>query len=324
MRPVLATLPAPSLLVMLGLLALIALGIAVWLYWLRARQAYHPDYLYTGIAIVVLSAIMLSVLRGVGELRINAYGTMLMCGFLLGIGSAVRVGIRRGVPADRLLDLGLAILVGAIVGARVLYVILTPGEQWLDLPRVLHEGLGGLSFHGGLLGGLLTGSLYIHAAKLNYWRVVDSLAPGIAIGYAVTRIGCFLNGCCFGKPAPGLPWAMVFPHSPDAFIRTVPVHPTQLYASAMGFTMFGILLLLSRGRGLGRAGRLFMVLLMLEGVERFVMEIFRYPDPHFHGLLTPAQWASIVLVIGGLLGMYLLPRRPAVDGVEQMKVHSVK
>ena len=168
-----------------------------------------------------------------------------------------------------------------------------------------------MSFHGGLIGGLLTGSAYIIFNKLPFWRVADCCAPAIAVGYAITRIGCFLNGCCFGKES-SLPWAMVFPDAPEAFARTHHVHPTQLYASLMGFAMYGILLLLARRNGLGRAGRLFMVLLMLEGVERFTMEIYRFPDPNFHGAVTPAQFVSMILFLLGIAGLFLLPKRPAV------------
>ena len=139
---------------------------------------------------------------------------------------------------------------------------------------MLTSGLGGLSFHGGLIGGMLTGGIYIARKRLNFWRIADCAAPGVAIGYAITRIGCFLNGCCYGKPALNLPWRMTFLHSPDGAVYNV--HPTQFYASLMGLIMFGILLALSRNDSLKRAGRLFMLLLMLEGIERFVMEIYRF------------------------------------------------
>jgi len=312
MRPVLAILPAPSLFIILIVLACLALAIGGWLAWLRRYGRLTSDHTYTGVTLLVMCAIVLFVLRRIGEVHINAYGTMLMLGFIAGTYSGARLGRRRGISAERILDLGLIILVGAIIGARALYVLITPGETLLNIPRIMHEGLGGLSFHGGLIGGFLAGGIYIWLTGLNYWRVVDTLAPSVAIGYAITRIGCFLNGCCFGKAAPDLPWAMKFPHSPELYPHTIAVHPTQLYASAMGLLMFGILLLLARGSSQGRAGRVFMALLMLEGAERFVMEIYRFPDPNFHGLLTPAQWASIVLVIAGIIGWFVLPKVPAV------------
>lgn len=310
MRRVLFDVPGPSLLISLVLGLLVAAGVVVWLLWLRRRQTYTIDHLYTGAALVGMAAVLLLVFHRMGHLSVHAYGAMLMCGFIAGTITAVRLGLRRGVSADRVVDLGLFILVGAIIGARVGYVLQNPGEPFLNMAEVLQNGIGGLSFHGGLIGGLLTGSTYIlFIAKLSYWRVADTLAPGIAIGYAVTRIGCFLNGCCYGIVAHGVPWAMIFPNLRDGDLR----HPTQLYASAMGLVMWGLLLLLARGRSLDRAGRLFMTFLVLEGIERFVMEIYRQPDPSFHGGLTAAQLVSVLLFLGGIAGWFLLPRRPAVE-----------
>ncbi len=315
MRPVLITFPAPTWPVILIILALLLAGLGGWLLWLRQRRAATTEHLYTAIAVFAISTLLLTVVRQVlqlDEIRINSYGATLMLGFLVGIFTAIRLGLRRAVSADRLLDLGLVVLVGAVIGARVGYVLITPGEPLLNLSYVLKNGLGGLSFHGGLIGGILVGSIFIFVNRLQYWRVVDCNAPGIAVGYAITRIGCFLNACCYGKPAADLPWAVKFPHPHDAFIQNVPLHPTQLYASLMGFAIFGILLLLSRGQSLYRAGRLFMALLVLEGIERYVMEIYRWPDPNFHGTVTPAQFVSMIIVLVGIIGWFLLPKNPAV------------
>jgi phosphatidylglycerol:prolipoprotein diacylglycerol transferase len=298
----------------LALLLLVVVGVIIWLAALRRRAPLTADHVITGGTIVGVSALVLFGLSRVSQIHINAYGAMLMLGFVAGTLIGIALGRRRGITADRVLDLGLVILLGAIVGARVVYVILTPGTPLLPpLGDLLNQGLGGLSFHGGVLGALLTGGIYIVRNKLSFWRVADAFAPAVALGYAITRIGYFLNGCCYGMEAHALPWAVVFPNLHDSVHR----HPTQLYAVLMGLIMFGILLWLSRGNGLRRAGRLFMAFLMLEGVERYVMEIFRAPDPSLHlapGLqfYTPAQLFSILLVILGIIGWFLLPKNPAV------------
>ena len=311
MRKTLFTLSAPDWPVAFAIIALEIVIIALWLIALRRKNLYTPDHMYTGTALVGMTAVVLAILLKIGMLEIKSWGAMLMLGFLAGTYTAVRLARRRGIPGERLIDLGLVILVGALLGARIAYVIMTPGTPLFDFKDVLTNGLGGLSFHGGLIGGFLAGSAYLLVTKLNFWRVADCVAPAIALGYAITRIGCFLNGCCYGKETT-LPWGLRFPDSPDVFARTHTVLPDQLFASAMGLLMFGALLLLSRGKSLGRAGRLFMVLLVLEGVERFIMEIFREPDPRFTSLLTPAQWVSIALFIIGIIGYHLLPKRPAV------------
>lgn len=311
MRNILFTLPAPSWPVAFAIIAVEIIIVALWLGLLRRKNLFTQDHLYTGTALIGMTAVVLAILLKIGHIEIKSWGAMLMLGFLTGTYTAVRLARRRDVPGERLIDLGLVILVGALLGARIAYVLMTPGTPFFDLKDVLTNGLGGLSFHGGLIGGFLAGSAYLILMRLNYWRVADCLAPAIAVGYAITRIGCFLNGCCYGKETTPL-WGVKFPDSPDFFARMHFVYPDQLYASAMGFLMFGILLLLSRGKSLGRAGRLFMVLLVLEGIERFTMEFFREPDPKFHGLLTPAQWVSIALFVIGIIGFNLLPKRPAV------------
>ncbi|MHB9132012.1 MAG: prolipoprotein diacylglyceryl transferase [Armatimonadota bacterium] len=319
MRPILFTFPGPSLQICMAIFIAALLIVGAWMLVLHYKKVLTRDHLYTGSALLVVIAILLAVVSFIPEIRINAYGTMLMFGFVAGTLAAIHLGRRRDVPAERIIDLGVVILVGAIIGARGLYVLMTPGAgPFIDMPRVLREGLGGLSFHGGLLGGLLAGGAYIAYFKMRFWRVADCIAPGIALGYAITRIGCFLNGCCYGKPAPEwLPWPlkMEFPHWPGHDIPAGFLYADQLYASAMGIIMFVVLLLLARAKSLYRAGRLFMIFLMMEGVERFVMEIYRAPDSGFHGGLTAAQIASVFLVIAGIIGWFKLPKYPAV--VEQ-------
>ncbi|HEX2949704.1 MAG TPA: prolipoprotein diacylglyceryl transferase [Armatimonadota bacterium] len=294
--------------------AVVLLVVGSWLAVQRQRKSFTKDHLISGIAVVVVTALLLGFIYKIGHFRVEAYGAMLMLGFITGILSAIHLGKRRGITQDTLLDIGLLILVSAIIGARVLYWMITRDAGPLfDLHDIVNNGLGGLSFHGGLIAGVLVIIGYIRVKHLKLWRLTDCLAPGVALGYAITRIGCFLNGCCFGKEC-DLPWAVVFPNLHDG----IPRHPSQLYASLMGLTMFGILMFLARGKSLGRAGRLTMVFFMLEGVERFVMEIFRQPDPTSHGLLTAAQVVSIILIIVGAVGWYRLPQRAAVDDANQM------
>lgn len=325
MKPVLYELHGLTWPIFGALLALAVVLVGVWLAVSRRRGPLTRDHKITASVVLGMTLLALSILRGMPDIRINAYGAMLTVGFILGTLTAVRLGIRRGIAAERLLDLGLFVLVGAIIGARVVYVMITPNAGPLfDLNLIMAKGLGGLSFHGGLLGGLLAATAYMLITRQPYWRMADCTAPGIALGYAITRIGCFLNGCCFGKIC-DLPWAVTFPMpapygtGPEGpvppfapFGQIAHVHPVQLYATLMGLIMYGILLLLSRKQSLGRAGRLFMVFLMLEGIERYVMEIFRFPDTHFQGAVTPAQFFSALIIIIGVIGWFILPKQPAV------------
>jgi phosphatidylglycerol:prolipoprotein diacylglycerol transferase len=310
MKPVLFSLAHINPLVCLALFALVALLVLCWLWYLRQHGAYQRDHLLTGGVVLALVALFLAFIYRMGHFTVNAYGTMLMLGFIAGIYTGVRLGVRRHIPAERIMDLGLIVLIAAIIGARLAYILITPDAgPIIDMQEIMARGLGGLSYFGGIIGGVLVSFFYVRATKLNFWRVGDALAPGIALGYAITRIGCFLNGCCYGKDCTlPWPWSMQFPDLPHRVI------PTQLLASLMGFAMFGILLWLSRGESLHRAGRLFMMFLMLEGVERIVMEIFRAPDPHFPHMqvITPAMYFCVLLIACGLLGWRLLPKQPAI------------
>jgi|GEM_PF-274624 len=322
MKPVLFSFPTPDLLTRIILLLVVALAIGIWLWVVSRREPLTKDHYVTALVTLAVAFVPLALLGLFPTIRINAYGAMLTLGFLAGTFTAMRLGIRRGIPGENIIDLGLIILIGAIIGARLMYVLITKDSSGAHPPiidrAILQEGMGGLSFHGGFIGGVLAAWIYVLINKINFWRVADTMAPGLAIGYAITRIGCFLNGCCYGRIAPEwfhFPIAVTFP----AFMGRVPivhVYATQLYAMAMGLVMFGILLLLSRGKSMGRAGRLLMVLLMLEGVERFVMEIFREPDPNFTSILSPAQVVSIILVIIGIIGFFLLKKVPAVVEAE--------
>jgi len=320
--PTLFIIPTPSILFVIIAMLIFCVAAAIWLYLRKKNgKALAAD---TGnvISLLFTIAILLVVIHflgnastangGVNGVHVNSYGFMLMMGFIFGITSAVKLGKKRGVSADIIIDLGMTILIGALVGARVQYLLM-PGNAGavLDFKTLVTSGVGGLGFFGGLVGGFLSATVFILIKKANFLRVLDTFAPGIALGYAITRIGCFLNGCCFGKDATGLWVATNFPHSPEGPVFHV--HPTQIYASLMGFTMFAILWMLSRGNGLGRAGRLFAAFLAFEGIERFTMEIYRHADPNFHGVLTPAQIFSIILIIAATLMWFFLPKKPAVD-----------
>lgn len=302
----------------IGILLVVALGIGIWLWVTNRREPLTKDHYITGLVTLAVALVPLALLQFFPDIRINSYGAMLTLGFLAGTITAVQLGKRRGIAGENIIDMGLIILIGAIFGARLVYVMITKDINGVHPHiidgEILRQGMGGLSFHGGLIGGVMAAGIYVWINKLNFWRVADTMAPGLAIGYAITRIGCFLNGCCYGRPAPEWlhsPFAVTFP----AFAGRAPiihVYASQLYAMAMGLVMFGILLLLARGKSMGRAGRLLMVLLVLEGVERFVMEIFREPDPHFTSILSPAQVVSIVLALIGVIGFFLLKKVPAV------------
>ena len=256
---------------------------------------------------------MHSTLFTIGPLQIHSYGTMLMLGFLAGILLSRREARRLGLSPDLPLDLGVWVLIAAIVFARGLFVAM----NWSDYaPRPLEVIYlwreGGLSFHGGLLGGVIATLLFARARRLPFWTLADMLTPGLALGYGIARFGCFLNGCCYGSPT-SLPWGVRFPVYPDSQITTEPSHPTQIYSALGSFLILAILLRV-RGR-LAVRGQLFLLYLMLYAFLRAGVEVFRrgYTASTLVDGITQAQLASAVILVAAAIGFAVLNRRAGND-----------
>lgn len=239
----------------------------------------------------------------------------MMLAFLAGIALARRRARAYGLPEKFVLDLSMVILVSSIAGARLMYVVLHPEEfrgNLLEIVNVLH-GIAGLSVYGGLLAAILAAILYTRSKRHSFWVVADTIAPAVALGIFITRLGCFLNGCCFGLPGEAA-WCMSFSRGTiaGATLPGVRIHPTQLYMSLYGLVILGVLLLV--GRKLSRPGLLFCLFLLLYGVSRFGVDFLRYYDPgNVLGLVagvrvTVHQALSLGLVLASLVLLLLLGR----------------
>jgi phosphatidylglycerol:prolipoprotein diacylglycerol transferase len=243
---------------------------------------------------------MHSTLFEVFGVPIRSYGLMMVIGFVVGLWRMVRAGNRKGLPAERLYDLALVLLLSGIVGARLVYVILNPDtESWSEILAVWN---GGLSFHGGVVFAVLAGYVYIRRAGLPFWECADLAAPSLALGYAVARIGCFLNGCCHGAPT-SLPWGVRFC---EGGVLTPPSHPTQLYAFAASLLIF---FALTRIEKLGRRpGFVLVSYLGLYGLYRLLIEFLRkgYSAKVFALGLTEAQVVSLIMIIGAAVALSLM------------------
>jgi len=246
---------------------------------------------------------MIRVLVEFGPFRIFSYGLMLTLAFALGILLAVVRGRRRGIPPDAVLDLSTLIVVAAVVGARLLYVVEhleAYSVRWWDVFRVWE---GGLTVYGGASVAVLASVVFCRRRGLAFLKVADTLAPSMALGVGITRVGCFLNGCCFGEPC-GLPWAVTFPQGSFASVclGQMAVHPAQLYASAVGFAVFGVLLWLDRKPR--PTGWLFWLFVLLFAGATFWTDFTRYWEPGSRFL----RLGSVALSLNQLLeaGLFLL------------------
>jgi phosphatidylglycerol:prolipoprotein diacylglycerol transferase len=255
-----------------------------------------------------------------GPFTVTWYGVMVALAFLAGLWTASRRGLREGFPAEKILDLGPWLIVGAILGARTLYVISYWNEQFAGQPisEIFKVWRGGLVYYGGLIGATLAGLLYARLKKLPLWKLADVVAPSIALGYVFGRIGCLMNGCCYGREC-HLPWAITFPPASHAAPAGIPLHPTQIYDSFLNLGFYALLVWLYRRKKFD--GQIFATYLVGYALLRSFVEFFRgdYPVHYLGGWATPAQVVSLGILVAGMILFGLLPRvtRPLHDSVQK-------
>lgn len=245
----------------------------------------------------------------IGSLEIRWYGILFAAGFLAGFWTACRRALHDNLSGETIADLIPWVLVSALVGARLLYVLeyheeFAGGSFW-DMINIRR---GGLVYHGGMIAAILTSVLYIRWRGLPLWRIADILAPSIALGHAFGRVGCYLNGCCYGLPT-DLPWGVHFPEGHPSCPAAV--HPTQLYEAGVNLLLYGALAWHFR-RGRRFAGETFALYLVAYGVLRFLLEFLRGDyGPHRWWGLTPGQPVSLaVLAAGAALWFWLARTKP--------------
>jgi phosphatidylglycerol:prolipoprotein diacylglycerol transferase len=244
-----------------------------------------------------------------GALTVHWYGVLVALGFLAGLWTASRRALLEKVPAETVLDIGPWLIVGTIIGARALYVMSYWEEQFAHRPfsEIFMVHHGGLVFYGGLVGASLACILYTRFKRLPLWKIADILAPSIALGHAFGRLGCLMNGCCYGRPT-SVPWAIHFPSGHET--GGAGVHPTQIYESALNLGLYLALAWLYRRKRFD--GEVFATYLVSYAVLRSFVELFRgdYID-YVSGFLTPAHFVSAGILIVGLLLWWKLPRLKA-------------
>lgn len=247
----------------------------------------------------------------IGPFAIHSYGVMLAISFISAIFIAVKKGEKKGLKGEDIVNIGFIIIIASIVGARLFYVLFHLNEfrgRWIYAFWPVQEdgtiGLGGLILLGGFILSFVSALGYMLYKKLNFWKIADSMAPGIALGLFFTRIGCYLNGCCFGK-ACDLPWGVTFPHNSPAgsIMGDIHIHPTQLYSSLYGLIIFGILMWLDKRIKID--GILIGTFLILYGVARFIVDFYRYYESQMF-LVDGLQFNQIVSLIMLVVGIGMI------------------
>lgn len=220
-------------------------------------------------------------LKFIGIEFVRSYGIMLALGFFISILWARKRAIKAGIPSEHVIDLSFIVLIASVIGSRFFYVIYHLDEfsdNLLDIVNPFQGGtvdIAGLSMMGGIILALISAVIFLAVKKTDPWPLLDALMPMFALGLGITRIGCFLNGCCYGLPAHDH-FGLVFPpESPAGYhYPGIPLIPAQLYSSIAGIVILAIVLVSERYKRFD--GHSFWLTIGLYSIWRFIIDFFRY------------------------------------------------
>lgn len=307
------------------------------LVWLVRRQGFNADTWSYLLLLLLVGAVIRWLLPALCDqhgLPIRGYGVMFLVGVVAGTGLAAWRAWRRQLDPDLIFSLAFWMFVPGIVGARAFYVIKEWNDQFLPefhngpaalLGAVVNIAQGGLVVYGGLIGGMLGLLLFVRKFRLPLLATCDLIAPSLVLGLALGRIGCLLNGCCYGDVCE-LPWAVRFPHDSPPYLaqvargqitlpavpipqRSLPVHPTQVYSSINALLL--CLLLLAYDPFRRRDGELSALLISIYPIARFLLEEIRTDEPDFWitGMSISQNVSLGLLICAAGLWFYIL-RQP--------------
>lgn len=242
-----------------------------------------------------------------GDFEIRWFGVLIAMGFAAAVWLAAKRAPKAGLTAAIAQEICFWVVLGGFAMARILYVVLN-WDQFAARPiEALYIQRGGIVFYGGFVGGLLAAWIYARVKRLDFWKIADLLTPSLALAHAFGRLGCFMNGCCYGKSC-ALPWGVEFPAEtvadwgPGAPVG--PVHPTQLYEAFFLFYFSFALTIIDRGKKF--QGQTLASYGMIYALFRFFVEFWRGDVPRYNHL-TVSQWIAIFFF--GLCWWWLTRKR---------------
>lgn len=244
----------------------------------------------------------------IGEFTIYTYGVMLAIAYLSAIALSVWNAKKAGLDSKVMIDTSIIILIAAIVGAKLFYVIGHLPSMIAEPSRLIDVLRAGGVFQGGLICAAIAGIWYLLVKKQNVWLFTDCVAPAIAMGQSIGRLGCLAAGCCYGKPCdPNLPWAIIFEKSSLA-PNGIPMHPVQIYETILMAIVFVVLMLFWRKRKFD--GQIFWIYVIIHSVVRGgIIEWFRGDHGAVFIGLTGQQLISVFTFIAGIIMYIYLSRK---------------
>ncbi len=250
---------------------------------------------------------MFPILIRLGPITLHTYGLLVALGIFAGIKICIRAASKDGFSGkevqDSIYQLGFYVMLSGILGARVFYVVTHWAEFSANITDVIKIWQGGLVFYGGLIGALVGFYVWNRSKPFaaDWKQVTDWIAPSLAFGHALGRLGCFAAGCCYGKVTDE-PWGVTFLNPDSLAPLGIPLHPTQIYESIF-LILLGCFLL----RRLSKThqdpnrkrGAIFIEYLLIYSVGRFLIEFLRADEP-LQGGLSPGQMVSLVIFASAL------------------------
>jgi len=241
---------------------------------------------------------MYPVLLSLGKFHVYAWGLMLAVAVIVAIFGLTKLFKSEGYDPDSVWDLVMILVVGGVLGSRLAYILVYQWQDFLSSPAAVlsisNGGFSGLVWYGAFILDIPLFIWYIRRHGYPFWNILDMLAPYIALGYAIVRIGCFLNGCCYGEVTDSA-IGVIFPN-----VDGLPRYPSQLFSSALNFILFGFLIWYYRRRRF--YGQLFILYLMGYSIYRFIVEYFRDSLINY-GPFTMGQVVTMLVFLVAL-GLY--------------------
>jgi phosphatidylglycerol:prolipoprotein diacylglycerol transferase len=224
------------------------------------------------------------VICSIGPFTVYSWGLMVAIAFIVGLFVGLYFSKKEGLETEKLYDLFIFVVIASIVGARLFYVIGFFPQYAADPISILLINQGGLVFLGGFAAAFAVVLIFVWLHGIPLWKLLDAMSPAVMIGYSIGRIGCFLNGCCYGITIFGFQ------------------QPTQIYSSLAGLVMF-LLLAFLYGRK-KYDGHIFLLALLFYSVYRFFIEFIRFSPIHY-SVFTANQFLCVIVFLSSLYGLWI-------------------
>ncbi len=234
----------------------------------------------------------------IGPFTVYSYGAALVAAFAIAVNLAMRQAKQEGIAPELIFNFSFLVFICGIIGARIFYILMNLNLFLADPLEMIMLQHGGLAWFGGFIAGSASGLIYLKVKKLNIFKILDLLVPFLALAQSIGRIGCLLNGCCYGRHSQ---FGIYFP------VHDAVLIPTQAYSSLLLLVIFVILRFLQAKPH--SQGAVFFAYLFLYGIKRFAIEFFRDDSSRIFYGLTNFQILSLAVFFIGLVGLFLTAKK---------------